>query len=93
MPRREREACCSHRPLVRRALRLSSFLQWTISDFETIRNNLVWYRNNDKNEGRIGLFNSHTCSVEEIAEFHNCYKPYQVATTQNKVNFYVHYFE
>ena len=25
MLRREREACCSHRPLVRRALRLSSF--------------------------------------------------------------------
>ena len=33
MPRREREACCSHRPLVRRALRLSSFLQWTIPSF------------------------------------------------------------
>ena len=31
MPRREWEACCSHRPLVRRALRLSNFLQWTIS--------------------------------------------------------------
>ena len=30
VPRRGREACCSHRPLVRRALRLSSFLQWTI---------------------------------------------------------------
>ena len=37
MPRREREVCCSHRPLVRRALRLSSFLQWTIMKKERER--------------------------------------------------------
>ena len=66
-----------------------------------IRNNLVCYRNNgkdededeDKYEGRICLFNSFTCSVEEIAKFHNWYWPYEVATTQNKVNSYVRYFE
>ena len=60
-----------------------------------IRNNLVCYRNNlkDEYEGRIGLFNSFTCSVEEIATFHNWYWPYQVATTQNKVNSYIRYFE
>ena len=61
--------------------------------FETIRNNLVYYRNNDNREGRIGLFNSFTCSVEEIAKFHSWYAPSQVATTQNKVNSYVRYFE
>ena len=42
---------------------------------------------------RIYLFNSFTCSVEEIAKFHNYYWSYQVATTQNKVNSYVRYFE
>ena len=44
-------------------------------------------------EGKICLFNSYTCSVEEIAKFHNWYWPYQVATTQNKVNSYARYFE
>ena len=39
------------------------------------------------------LFNSSTHSVEEITEFDNWYLPYQVATTQNKVNSYVRYFE
>ena len=60
---------------------------------ETIRNNLVYYWSDGENEGRICLFNSFTCSVEEIAKFHNYYEPYQVATTQNKVNSYVRYFE
>ena len=63
-----------------------------VGDFETIRNNLVYYRNNDEKEGRIGLFNSYTYSVEEIAKFHD-YVPYKVATTQNKVNSYARYFE
>ena len=54
-----------------------------------IRNNLVYCRDN----GRICLFNSYTCSVEEIAEFPNNYKPYEVATTQNKVISYGRYFE
>ena len=59
-----------------------------------IRNNLVYYQNNNgKEEGRICLFNSFTYSVEGIAKFHNWYEPYQVATTQNKVNSYVRYFE
>ena len=58
-----------------------------------VRNNLVYYRNNDKREGRICLFNSFTYSVEEIEKFHNCYDPYEVATTHNKVNSYVRYFE
>ena len=53
-----------------------------------IRNNLVC-----ANGGRICLFNSYTCSVEEIAKFHNWYRPFEVATTQNKVNSYAHYFE
>ena len=58
-----------------------------------IRNNLVCYQNDDNREGRICLFNSYTCSVEEIAKFHNYYEPRQVATTQNKANSYVRYFE
>ena len=68
-------------------------LCWKLRDFETTRNNLVYYRNNYEDEGRIGLFNSSTCSVEEIAKFHNYYEPYEVATTQNKVNSSVRYFE
>ena len=55
--------------------------------------NLDSYSNNDEDEGRICLFNSHTCSVEVIAKFHNSYSPYQVAATQNKVSSYVRYFE
>ena len=58
-----------------------------------IRNNLVYYRNNGKDEGRICLFDSYTCSVEEIAKFRNCYLSFEVATTQNKVNSYARYFE
>ena len=65
-----------------------------VRDFETIRNNLVLYRNNgEEEEGRICLFNSYTRSVEEIAKFHSSYEPYEVVTTQNKVNSYVHCFE
>ena len=68
-------------------------LCWKLRDFETIRNNLVHYQNqnNYEYEGRIFLFNSHNLSVEEIAKFNNSYLPYQVATTQNKVNSYVRY--
>ena len=57
----------------------------------TIYYNLDFYSNNG--EGRICLFDSSTCSVEEIAKFHNWYLSYEVATTQNKVNSYVRYFE
>jgi len=65
-----------------------------VRDFETVRNSLVLYRNNgEEEEGRICLFNSYTCSVEEIAKFHNRYWPYQVAITQDKVNSYVRYLK
>ena len=57
-----------------------------------IRNNLVYYQNNNT-EGRIGLFNSDNFSIEKIEKFHNTYLPYQVATTQNKVNSYARYFK
>ena len=58
-----------------------------------IRNNLVFHRNNGRDEGGICLFNSITCLVEEITKFHSWYHSYQIATTQNKVNSYVRYFE
>ena len=58
-----------------------------------INNNLDAYSNNDKYKGRIGLFNSFNCSIEKVAKFENFYEPYEVATTQNKVNSYVRYFE
>ena len=51
------------------------------------------YNNNDVREGRICLFDSHTNSVEQIARFTNHYEPHEIATTQNKVNSYVRYFE
>ena len=54
--------------------------------------NLGLYSNNGEDEGRICLFNSYAYSAEEIAKFHNWYAPFQVATTQNKVNSYVYYF-
>ena len=38
------------------------------------------------------MFNSYTYSVEEIAKFHNWYGSFQLATTKNKVNSYICYF-
>ena len=66
--------------------------------FNEIKNLIIYYNldlysNNDEDEGRICLFNSFTYSVEEIAKFQNYYFPYEVATTQDKVNSYVRYFE
>ena len=58
-----------------------------------IRNNLAHYQNNDNHAGIICLFNLDTYSVEVIAKFDSCYEPYEVATTQDKVNFCVRYFE
>ena len=59
-----------------------------------IRNNLVSYPNNNgERKGGICLFNSYTCSVEDIVQFQICYMLCEVATTQNKVNYYVRYFE
>ena len=51
------------------------------------------YENGEIWEGRIYLFDSHTNSVEQIAKFTEHYDPYGVATTQNKVNSYIRYFE
>ena len=51
------------------------------------------YKNGNIWEGRICLFDSHTNSVKQIAKFTNHYHLYEVATTQNKVNSYVRYFE
>ena len=71
-----------------------NYVESQVRDFETIRNNLDYYKNsNNEEEGRIGLFNSSTSSVEEIAKFPTWYWPYQVTTTQNKVNSYARYFE
>ena len=55
--------------------------------------NLDSYSNNDEDEGRICLFNSHNFSVEKIAKFHNWYYSFQIAVTQNKVNSYIRDFE
>ena len=70
-----------------------NYIERQARDFEVICNNLVYYPSNNEDEGRIGLFNSSTWSVEEITKFHNWYLPYEVATTQNKVKSYVRYFE
>ena len=40
-------------------------------------------------EGKICLFNLHTNSVEQIAEFSTCLDPYQVATTKDKVDYFI----
>ena len=66
--------------------------------FNGIKDSIIYYNldlhlNNYEVEARIGLFNSFTCSVEEIAKFHNCYAPYEVATTKDKVNSYTRYLE
>ena len=50
------------------------------------------YKSSNVNEGRICLLDSHTNSVEQITKFTNHYEPYEVATTQKKVNFCVRYF-
>ena len=54
---------------------------------------LVLYENNGNWEGRVGLFYSPNHSIGNVAKFNRNYWPYQVATTQNKVNSYVRYFE
>ena len=51
------------------------------------------YKNNEIEEGRICLFDSHTNSVKQIENFTEHYAPYEVATTQDKVNSYARYFE
>ena len=47
------------------------------------------YENNDVSEGRVCLFDSHTNSVEQIAKFTNSLCPWEVATTKNKVDYFI----
>ena len=62
--------------------------------FNGIKDSIVYYNlGNSEDEGRICLFNSSTCSVEEIVKFHNYYKPNEVTTTQNKVSSYIRYLK
>ena len=44
------------------------------------------YQDDDIEEGRICLFDSHTNSVEQITEFINYLRSYEVATTIDKVD-------
>ena len=46
------------------------------------------YENDDSEEGRICLFDSHTNSVEQIAKFTNYLVLYEVATTKDKVDYF-----
>ena len=50
------------------------------------------YKNNNGiNEGKICLFDSHTNSVEQIAKFTHLW-PWEVATTKDKVDYFIcHY--
>ena len=47
------------------------------------------YTNNDVREGRICLFDSHTNSVKQIAKFTESYGSYEVATTKDKVDYFI----
>ena len=49
------------------------------------------YKNNNDfvSEGRICLFDSHTNSVEQIARFTEYYEPYGIATTKDKVDYFI----
>ena len=40
-------------------------------------------------EGRICLFDSHTNSVEHIANFTNYLSPWEVAITKDKVDYFI----
>ena len=46
----------------------------------------MYYENDDVKEGRICLFDSHTNSVKQIANFTDYLWPYEVATTKDKVD-------
>ena len=47
------------------------------------------YENGNIWEGRICLFDSHTNSVEQIAKFTNYLALYEVATTKDKVDYFI----
>ena len=47
------------------------------------------YKNGNIEEGRICLFDSHTNSVEQIAKFANSLRSDKVATTNDKVDYFI----
>ena len=47
------------------------------------------YKNDNIWEGKIYLFDSHTNSVKQIANFTNYLRPYEVVTTKDKVDYFV----
>ena len=47
------------------------------------------YENNNTYEGRICLFDSDTNSVEQIANFTKYLWPWDVATTKDKVDYFI----
>ena len=49
----------------------------------------MYYQKGDVWEGRICLFDSHTNSVEQIAEFTNYLEVYEVAATKDKVDCFI----
>ena len=50
------------------------------------------YENDDSEEGRICLFDSHTNSVEQIAKFTNSLLSDEVATTKDKVDYFIWHY-
>ena len=47
------------------------------------------YRGRKSWEGRIYLFDSHTNSAEQIAKFTDHFWPWEVATTKDKVSYFI----
>ena len=47
------------------------------------------YENNNVREGIICLFDSHNVSVKQITKFTNYLAPYEVATTKDKVDYFI----
>ena len=48
-----------------------------------------YQNNNGINEGKICLFDSHTNSVEQITKFTYYLRSYEVATTKDKVDYFI----
>ena len=46
-------------------------------------------KNGNIDEGRICLFDSHTNSVEQIAKFTDSLRSYEIATTKDKVGYFI----
>ena len=51
------------------------------------------YKNDDVEEGKICLFDLHTNSVEQIARFTNCLGSGEVATTKDKVDYFICHYQ